>query len=112
MEEEKKEKKFKILTLDKCPPCEKVKEILKKAGKDKDVEIINIASEEGIKFLMEGKFLKDEEGRLAVPFVIDEKNNVCELYFDEDIIIAKCGEEIKVIYDKEEEEKVKNDKEQ
>ncbi len=98
-------KKIKIIGLEGCPPCEKVKKILKKAGKDKEIEIIDLNSEKGQELLQKGVIPMDEKERVQVPFVLDENNQFCELFFDEDVVLAVCGEEIKVLYDREEEEK-------
>jgi len=83
-----------------CKVCEKIKkslENLKREGiKYKDVEDLK---EEDLKELKE---ILKEKKEVELPLVVDEqKKEVCELIVTEDVILAKCGNKIKVIYDKE-----------
>ena len=83
-----------------CKVCEKIKkslENLKREGiKYKDVEDLK---EEDLKELKE---ILKEKKEAELPLVVDEqKKEVCELIVTEDVILAKCGNKIKVIYDKE-----------
>ena len=69
--------------------------------KRKDVEYKDIEDlkEEDFKILKE---VLKEKKEAELPLVVDEKEkNVCELIVTEDVVLAKCGNKIKVIYDKE-----------
>ena len=83
-----------------CKVCEKIKKSLKNL-KRKDVEYKDIEDlkEEDFKILKE---VLKEKKEAELPFVVDEKEKeVCELIMTEDVVLAKCGNKIKVIYDKE-----------
>jgi len=80
--------------------CEKIKKSLKNL-KRKDVEYKDVEDlkEEDFKILKE---VLEEKKEAKLPLVVDEKENqVCELIVGEDVILAKCGDKIRVIYDEE-----------
>ena len=83
-----------------CKVCEKIKKSLENL-KRKDVEYKDIENlkEEDLKVLKE---ILKEKKEAELPLVVDEKEKeVCELIMTEDVVLAKCGNKIKVIYDKE-----------
>ena len=83
-----------------CKICEKIKKSLENLTR-KDVEYKDIEdlNEEDFKILKE---VLKEKKEAELPLVVDEKENqVCELITGEDVIIARCGDKIRVIYDKE-----------
>ena len=83
-----------------CKICEKIKKSLQNL-KRKDVEYKDIEDlkEEDLKELKE---VLKEKKEAELPLVVDEKEkDVCELIVTEDVILAKCGNKIKVVYEKE-----------
>ena len=88
-----------------CKVCEKIKKSLENL-KRKDIEYKDIEDleEEDLKILK--KSLGDKK-EAEIPVVVDEKENqVCELIVGEDVVLAKCGNKIKVIYEKEYDEAI------
>jgi len=80
--------------------CEKIKKSLENL-KRKDIEYKDIEDleEEDLKILKKALGNKKEA---EIPVVVNEKENqVCELIVGEDVILAKCGDKIRVIYDEE-----------
>jgi len=83
-----------------CKVCEKIKKSLENLKRE-DIEYKDIEDlkEEDLKELKE---ILKEKKEAELPLVVDEKEKeVCELIVTEDVILAKCGNKIKVIYDKE-----------
>ena len=83
-----------------CKVCEKIKKSLENLKREdieyKDIEDLKEEDLKELKEILKGK--KEAE----LPLVVDEKEKeVCELIVTEDVILAKCGNKIKVIYDKE-----------
>jgi len=72
-----------------CPPCNLAEETLKDKISSGDVRLVSISSAEGMK-------LAKNADRIEVPSIfIKEKGKYkqCELFFDDKVAIAKCGEE-------------------
>jgi len=83
-----------------CKVCEKIKKSLENLKREdieyKDVEDLK---EEDLKELKE---ILKEKKEAELPLVIDKKEKViCELIVTEDVVLARCGNKIKVIYDKD-----------
>jgi len=107
---ENQKERLKILVLEDCKPCTDIIDRVKSTA-----DIVDLNSDEGRKLLMDivekgnvDKLTDEPEDaqdvtRIKVPFGIDEDGNFCELFVSEDTILAKCGDELKVLYEKEEE---------
>ena len=83
-----------------CKICEKIKKSLENLKRE-DIEYKEVEDLKE-KDLKELKEVLEEKKEAELPLVVDEKEkDVCELIVTEDVILAKCGNKIKVIYDKE-----------
>jgi len=90
--------KLKIYGSKNCKVCEKIKKSLENL-KRKDVEykeIENLSKED----LKELKEILKEKKEAELPLVV-EGDQVCELITSEDVILAKCGNKIRVVYEKD-----------
>ena len=93
-------KKLKIIGSEKCEACKRVKEAIEKMKK-KDVEYVELTPEnlKKLKEVPKEEFKKQES--LKLPFGVTEKGELCEIYMDDDVILAVCKDKVKVLYDKE-----------
>lgn len=82
------EGELKLLGIEGCEPCEKVKEML-----GDTMEFIDLSKPENAHYAESMESIK-------VPVAMDEKGNFCEIFFDEDSVIAQCGDEIIELYSK------------
>ena len=86
-----------------CKICEKIKKSLQNF-KRKDIEYKDIEDlkEEDLRELKE---VLKEKKEAKIPLAVEE-GQVCEIIAGKDVILAKCGDRIKVIYDKEYDEAI------
>jgi len=85
----KNKKEIILLSSTGCPPCNVAEEALKDKIASGDVRLVKAPNPEAIK-------LMNKADRIEVPciFVKEGKSyKQCELFFDDKIAIAKCGEE-------------------
>ncbi|MDP2364639.1 MAG: hypothetical protein Q8M94_12830 [Ignavibacteria bacterium] len=90
------EQKITIIGLENCAPCEELK-----AKLGDTVDYIDLNSEEGKEILRKGEIPLDENEKVKIPLAIDEKGQFCEIFFDDNLVIAVCGDEQRVLYEKE-----------
>jgi len=97
-----KEKKFKIVGIENCEPCKKIKEAIEKMKK-KNVEYVELKPEIIKELAKKGLLPKDKlkEGETKVPFGINEEGEYCEIYATDEVVLTFCKNKIKVLYDKE-----------
>ena len=95
--------KLKIYGSKGCEVCEKIKKSLENLKrKDVKYEEFENLKDEDLKVLKEALKGKKET---KLPIVVDEKEKkLCELIVTEDVILAKCGDRVKVLWEKEYEE--------
>jgi len=73
---------------DNCPPCDKIKGMLREQIASGKVKYVDINSEEGIRYAK-------ELDSVNIPYVLRSRDNKeCQVFADEDMLLVKCGEEI------------------
>ncbi|MCL6577966.1 MAG: hypothetical protein K6T73_01080, partial [Candidatus Bathyarchaeota archaeon] len=93
------QKKFRILSVEGCKPCERIKEKL-----GDRVDFVDLNSEQGKELIEKGIVDINRKGSVSLPLGIDENNQSCEIFFDDDVVLAVCGGETRVLYEREEDE--------
>lgn len=96
------EKKFKIVGLEDCKPCEELAEVLKNS--DEELEFVSLNTEEGLELVKRGEIPINPEDDVNVPFAVNPAGEICEIFMEPGLVIAQCGDDIKVLYEKHEEQ--------
>jgi len=76
-----------------CTPCEEVKKELEAEIKSGKVEVLSITSDEALELLE--KAGAGDEVKFPSALVEDEKGvSLCQIYYDKDVTLMACGNEI------------------
>jgi hypothetical protein len=85
-----------------CTPCEEVKKGLEEEIRSGKVEVLQITSDEALELLEKAGATDQVEFPSAL--VEDEKGvSLCQIYYDQDVTLMACGNEIITIRESKEE---------
>jgi len=86
-------RKIYLLDDEDCTPCEEVKKELEEEIKSGKVEVLQVTSEEGLRLLQ--KAGASDKVEFPSALVEDEKGvSLCQIYYDKDVTLMACGNEI------------------
>ena len=95
-------RKIYLLDDEDCTPCEEVKKAIEEEIKSGKVEVLQLTSDEALKLLEEAG--AGDKVEFPSALVEDEKGvSLCQIYYDKDVTLMACGNEIIAIREPKEE---------